>query len=85
LVSGDVDEIVREDDATAALLGLPPYGALAEVSGPGASEFVTRLGAPARVHPTPLGFEVHADSYDELVAALRAVSRPAEKVRVAVR
>lgn len=85
LLSGDVEEIVLEDDATAALLALPPYGGLAEVSGPGASAFVAQLVAPVSVHATPLGFEARADSWEELTAALRGVSRPSEKVRVAVR
>jgi hypothetical protein len=43
------------------------------------------LVAPVSVHATPLGFEARAGSWEELTAALRGVSRPSEKVRVAVR
>jgi primosomal protein N' (replication factor Y) len=85
LESGDVSAIVREDDATAALLGMPPYGALAYVSGPGATSFVAQLQAPVLVHATLDGFEVRAAALGDLTSALRGVSRPAEKVRVAVR
>ena len=84
LESGDVSELVREDNETAALLGMPPYGALAEVSGPGAEAFVAQLREPVSVHATAEGFEVRANAVDELISALRAVTRPAEKVRVAV-
>ena len=84
LQSGDVSAIMLEDVATAQLLALPPYGALAEVSGPGAESFVAQLRAPISVHATSRGFDVRASAVDELTSALRAVSRPAEKVRVAV-
>ncbi|MFZ1062250.1 MAG: hypothetical protein WAN30_02135 [Acidimicrobiales bacterium] len=85
LESGDVEPLVREDDETAALLGLPPYGALAEVSGAGARAFVAQLDSSVSVHPTSAGFEVRAADVEVLGAALRAVTRPSEKVRVAVR
>jgi primosomal protein N' len=84
LESGDVSEIIREDDATAALLALPPYGALAEVSGPGGESFVAQLRGPVSVLATSTGFEVRASSPEQLSSALRTVTRPAEKVRVAV-
>jgi len=85
LESGDVAPLVRDDDETAALLGLPPYRALAEISGPGASAFVAQLNASLSVHVTSTGFEVRAVDVETLTSGLRAVNRPAEKVRVAVR
>jgi hypothetical protein len=55
------------------------------VSGPGATSFVAQLQAPVLVHATLDGFEVRAAALGDLTSALRGVSRPAEKVRVAVR
>jgi primosomal protein N' len=85
LEEGMVDDIVDQDVATAQLLSLPPYGALAEVSGPGAREFVSRLRAPVHVHETATGFELRAPRADVLTASLRAAVRPVEKIRVALR
>jgi primosomal protein N' (replication factor Y) len=84
LESGDVGDIVRDDDETARLLSYPPYGALAEVSGPGASEFVSQFAAPLRVRATSDGFDLRAPSVEDLTVALRASTRPAQKLRVAV-
>ena len=79
-------------------LRLPPYGALALVSGPGAAELVDQLTA-ARAHG-PDHFElnhnfelnqrsddswlVKAPSYSALADALASTSRPAAKVRVEI-
>jgi primosomal protein N' len=84
LEEGSVGALAHEDDATAKLLGVAPYGALAEVSGPGASEYVAQLGAPLQIHATSHGYEVRAANVESLTSALRAVVRPSEKVRVAV-
>jgi len=84
LESGDVSAVVRDDDETARLLGYPPYGALAEVSGPGADEFVAQFVEPVRVRATPDGFDLRAPNVEDLTDALRASVRPTQKLRVAV-
>ncbi len=85
LVRADFDDLVDEDRATARLLALPPYGAVAEVTGEGAAEFVAGLaGSPWRVSPTPEGFVVRGPNPEELGRALRVLARPAARVRVAV-
>lgn len=85
LVAGDVDGLSREDAETARLLGLPPYGGLAEVSGPGAREFVAALD-PERVRVTRDGesFSVRAPDTATLTGVLLACERPGERVRVEV-
>jgi primosomal protein N' (replication factor Y) len=85
LESGDVSAIVRDDDETARLLGFPPYGALAEISGLGAQEFVSQFGPPLTVRSTPQGFDLRAPTIEDLTSALRVSVRPAQKLRVAVR
>ncbi len=85
LVRADFDDLVDEDRATARLLALPPYGAVAEVTGEGAAEFVAGLAdSPWRVSPTPEGFVVRGPNPEELGRALRVLARPAARVRVAV-
>lgn len=68
-------------------MGWPPYGALAEVSGAGAAEFVGPLGSEpglAVLGPRDDRFLVRADDPDRLADALAAAERPAERIRVAV-
>lgn len=85
LESGDFDALIDEDVATAKLLGLAPYGAFATVTGESAALFVTLLAnAAVSVQQIGDGYEVRAPDVDTLVAALRAVARPAGKLRVAV-
>ena len=85
LVRADFDALVDEERSTARLLALAPYGAVAEVTGEGAAEFVAGLaGSPWRVSPTPEGFVVRGADPEQLGRALRALARPAARVRVAV-
>jgi len=85
LESGDFDALIDEDVATAKLLGLAPYGAFATVTGESAALFVTLLAnAAVSVQQIGDGYEVRAPDVDTLVAALRAVARPAGKLQVAV-
>jgi primosomal protein N' len=85
LRNADFDEIVADDVATSRILGLAPYGALAVVSGEAAAQFIGALSSrDVSTHPTPDGFVVRARDAHTLTAALRAVTRPAGKVRVAV-
>ncbi len=68
-------------------LGLPPYGAMAVVSGPVAGEFMARLGTPlgVRIAPDPGGqFFLRAPDYKTLCAALAAVERPPGRLRIDV-
>jgi primosomal protein N' (replication factor Y) len=85
LIDGDVAVLVDEDVATARLLGLAPFGAVAEVSGEGAAAFVAGLsGAAVTVAPSPAGFLVRASDVATLTDALRSLERPSARVRVAV-
>ena len=68
-------------------LSLPPYGAIAVVSGPAAPEFMERLGNPLgiRIAPDPDGqFFLRSSDYDTLCAALAAVERPPGRLRIDV-
>jgi primosomal protein N' (replication factor Y) len=86
LLRASFDEIVRGDVETAAMLELPPYGALATVSGAGAAQFVEGLSDPGvSVHPTSEGFEVRSRDLAVLTRALREAPRPHDKIRLAVR
>lgn len=85
LERGVFDDIIDEDVATYAALGLAPFGAIAEISGEGAAEFVGELATSSlSVHQTSTGFEVRAPDSVSLSAALRSARRPFAKFRVAV-
>ena len=85
LVSADFDELIRDDEQTAKILGLAPYGARAEVVGAGAQAFVDQLDtALVRVRGGGEHFEVRAVDNDALARALSSVVRPSARVRVAV-
>lgn len=65
-------------------LGLPPFGALAEVAGAGAESFVATL-ADVDVGGGPQRFLVRADGIDELSTALRqGVRHGRDRLRIAV-
>ena len=85
LERGEFDQIIANDVATYDALGLSPYGAIAEISGEGASEFVEGCAtSQVSVHATPTGYEVRATDNETLSTALRAAPRPFAKFRVAV-
>ena len=85
LIRGNVDQLVTEDVQTARLLALPPFGALAHVSGDAAEAFVTSLDrGRVSVHRAPDGFTVRATDPMELSSTLRAAVRPSGKLRIAV-
>jgi len=85
LTSGDFAQLIRDDVETAELLELPPYGAVAEVTGEGAAQFLAGLDDPdVTVYPSPTGFTVRARDVTILSEALGALTRPSAKVRVAV-
>jgi primosomal protein N' len=85
LRDADFGDIIDDDVAVARLLELTPYGALADVSGEGAGEFVGALDDPrVTVTATPTGYVLSARDVATLTSALRATPRPHAKVRVAV-
>ncbi len=68
-------------------LGLPPFGALAEISGAAAAEFVARLGSPAGldVAGTSDGrYLVRSPDRSRLTGELARVERPTGRLRIAV-
>lgn len=68
-------------------LSLPPYGAIAVVSGPISGEFMERFGTPlgVQIAPDPSGqFFLRAPDYDTLCDALAAVERPTGRLRIDV-
>jgi primosomal protein N' (replication factor Y) len=68
-------------------LGLPPYGALATLAGPGAAELADAVGREPGVTVSPLGPErwlARAPDHGALCDGLTAAGRPAERVRVEV-
>jgi primosomal protein N' (replication factor Y) len=79
----DLRELSRAELERRSALGLPPFGALAAVEGPGADDFVAGLSlATAR---TPKGHLVRASDWETLGAALAAAPRTrGATVRVAV-
>jgi primosomal protein N' (replication factor Y) len=82
---GDVSAVVQDDDATARLLGLPPYGARAHVSGEAAEEFVSRLDAAVvRVRHVDDVFVLSAPSVEELTRCINETARPAGRLRLEV-
>jgi len=75
------------DDAVRAALGLPPHGAVAVISGAGASTFAQQLAGSSDVHTASDGDRilVKASTVEHLADALSAAERPAGKrLRVAV-
>ena len=85
LREANFETLIADDVATAEILGLAPYGALADVTGEGAESFVAGLASEhVTVLAAPSGFVVRAKDSETLTAALRDAPRPAAKFRVAV-
>jgi len=79
--------MVDSERATRRELALPPYSAVAEVSGAGAEEFVSGMPAGvavARSAEEPPRWLVRATSHEVLCDALRAAPRPSGRLRVEV-
>ncbi len=87
-LAADPGRLVDEERALRAGLGFPPSGAIAEVGGAGAAELLAPLSGRAEVAvlgPRADGrYLVRADDPERLAAALVALPRPKERVRVAV-
>ncbi len=85
LKNGDFRDVMDEDEQTAKLLGLAPYGAVAHVSGQGAASFVAQLeGGSVSAYENEQGFELRAATLGDLTSSLRGVERPQGRVRVAI-
>ena len=83
--AGDPARILRGESEQRTLLGLPPFGALAVVSGSGASEFVAEIHGVEVGGDGGDGFLLRADDWYRLGAALNEAERPAgARLRIAV-
>jgi primosomal protein N' (replication factor Y) (superfamily II helicase) len=86
-VLADPSRVAEAEGVRRRLLGYPPAGALATVSGPAAPSFIERLGRPAGVDvlgPSDGRWLLRADTHPPLLDALAAVPRTSGRVRVAV-
>jgi primosomal protein N' (replication factor Y) len=83
---GDPSRILDGERHRRELLGLPPFGALAVVSGDGAEQVIAQLPAEIRVGGDGAGrFLVRAADWETLGLALNAVDRPSgARLRVEV-
>lgn len=85
LRSGDFSEIIADDIDTARILGLPPFGAVGEVSGDAASHFVAQLDQSlVRVLHVGDRYSLRAADINALTKAVREVPRPPGRLRVAI-
>jgi primosomal protein N' (replication factor Y) len=84
--TGDPSRILDGERTRRELLGLPPFGALAVVSGSGAAQVVAQLPADVQVGGDGADrFLVRAADWDTLGLALNAAERPSgSRVRVEV-
>jgi primosomal protein N' (replication factor Y) len=83
---GDPAAVLAAERSRRALLGLPPFGALAVVSGPGAADVAAQLRAPLEVGGDGTDrFVVRARDWTTLGLALNATDRPSgSRVRIEV-
>jgi primosomal protein N' (replication factor Y) len=82
LSSADPGVVARAEATRRRSLALPPFGALARISGAGAAEFAARLSLPAAADGD--GALVRAATWDELADALGRAERPAARLRIEV-
>jgi primosomal protein N' (replication factor Y) (superfamily II helicase) len=87
-VRADPGWLAAEEEKLRRPMGFPPYGALAEISGPGAEGLVAGLLEQPELTvmgPRPDGrYLVRADGPETLAELLRPDRRPSGRVRVAV-
>lgn len=84
---GQPERFARAERERRQLLRLPPYGAFAEVSGAGASEFMETVpvSASVQVAETDGVYALRSSSWDELSGALNTgVRPPGARLRIAV-
>jgi len=86
LVAGDLTAHVAAETQRRQRLTLPPFGALAEISGKGAAGLAEQLSQSLLVQVAMSGERalVRAQSWEALGEALASVERPKERVRIAV-
>jgi primosomal protein N' (replication factor Y) len=86
LMNGDLAAHHAAETQRRKRLSLPPFGALAEISGKGAHEMSDQLSRSLLVQVST-GDErvlVRASSWEDLSEALRSVERPKDRVRVVI-
>ncbi len=86
-VHADPTLLLGEERAIRRTLGLPPFGALAVLRGPGAPTYAEMVGAVDGVGVSPLpgdGWLVRATTQSDLADALASVPRPPGRLRVEV-
>ena len=85
---GAPDILTQHDQDLRRRLNLPPFGSLAEISGPAAEEFVQRLGSPSGVEISEVEegkkWIARSASPELLPDALSKVARPKGRMRLAV-
>jgi primosomal protein N' (replication factor Y) len=83
---GDPGLVAAEESVRRRLLGYAPFGAVAVISGAGASTYATRLRRHGASVDGPTGdrWLVRATDRDSLVAGLVAVPRPSGRLRIEV-
>ncbi len=84
---GDPGRLVADEARLRALLGQPPAVAVALISGPAASEFISGLAGTPGVKvqgPVDEVWRLVAPTHVELCDALAAVERPAGRLRIEV-
>lgn len=88
-VQADPARVSADEAPRREMLALPPFSALALVTGAGADEFAAsvRAAAPAGVDvlgPSPRGYLVRAPDHATLTAVIGACPRPAARTRVEI-
>jgi primosomal protein N' (replication factor Y) len=87
LVAGAPAALVPGEQQRRQALGLPPYGALAQISGKGSSEFVNSLAemTGVQIGQSPDGFLVRAPDIEHLQAAVMSGERAStSRLRIAI-
>ncbi len=86
LVAGDVSAHIAAETARRQRLRLPPYGALAEISGPGTTEAVAALSTSLLVEVAAREDSalVRAGSWDDLSSALASLPKTKQRIRISV-
>ncbi|WP_419928118.1 hypothetical protein [Candidatus Poriferisocius sp.] len=86
-LQADPAQLARAERDRRQELGLPPYGAIAVVSGPVAGDYMERFGTPlgVQIAPDPSGqYFLRAPDYDTLCDALASAERPSGRLRIDV-
>ncbi|MBT94688.1 MAG: hypothetical protein CL431_01800 [Acidimicrobiaceae bacterium] len=85
--SGDFDRWNSINSNRRKLLSLPPYGSIAEVSGPGAKDYVELINLDDRIEvlgPLEGSWLIKSKSHGYLLKTVAGVPRPKARIRIAV-